>query len=269
MFEINDRAANYGDGIFTTMLVRDNAIALFERHISRLISDGNRLNLDLDENQLRKAIANEASQCTSGVLKLLISSGIGGRGYGRSRSTHPVLVFSHHHVPSVYDTWQTEGVHMGVSDIALAQQPLLAGIKHLNRLEQVFIKQALAETAFDDVLVCDSAGYVVEASAANVFWLSDKTWYTPAVNNAGVSGVMRSFLLDWFKRMQVDVKACQVPVAELRNAEAMFMCNGLMKIVPVAYLSVNHNKYHFDVAAVNQIQLAVEPAFKDEYVAFG
>ncbi len=269
MFEINDRAANYGDGIFTTMLVKDNAVALFERHIKRLIDDSNRLALDVDENSLRSAIAKEASHCTSGVLKLLVSSGVGGRGYNRNYESNPELFFSHHQVPPVYDKWQTDGVYMGVSEVALAQQPLLAGLKHLNRLEQVLIKQALSKTPFDDVVVCDYAGHVIEASAANLFWLKDGQWYTPSVEHAGVAGVMRSFLLDWFKGSQINVNICQEPASQLANVQAMFMCNGLMKIVPVASFSLNDSKYDFDVTMVNQVQSAIEPVFKDEYVAFG
>ncbi|MCW8092017.1 aminodeoxychorismate lyase [Alteromonas sp. ASW11-130] len=269
MFTINDRASNYGDGIFTTMLVENGAIALFERHISRLLMDSERLSICVDEQLLRNAIAHEVQVGKSGVLKLLISSGEGGRGYTRDKNKHPKLYFSWHDVPDRYASWQRKGVDIGVSHVQLARQPLLAGCKHLNRLEQVMIKQSLAASPFDDVVVCDSDEMVVEASAANIFWFSTGSWYTPSVESSGVAGVMRGFMLDYFAQHTRSVSICQLPISKIIDAEAVFICNALMKLVPVNKLTVASGSTEYDCAHVINLQQAIALPFKDEYVSFG
>ncbi|MCW8108701.1 aminodeoxychorismate lyase [Alteromonas ponticola] len=268
MFTSNDRAANYGDGIFTTMLVENGAVALFERHVSRLLSDSSKLRLNVNEDELRRAIANEVSTCESGVLKLLISSGEGGRGYLRGNSTSPGFHFSKHTLPASYSKWQQQGVNLGVSDIHLASQPLLAGSKHLNRLEQVMIKQSLAQTNFDDVIVCDYDGHVIEASAANLFWCINDMWFTPSVTRAGVAGVMRSFMLDYLTHQGNHIVICASAVKELANADTIFMCNSLMKLVPVRTLEWENTLTEYDQAVVSRLQQTIESKFKEEYVSF-
>ncbi|NMH58673.1 aminodeoxychorismate lyase [Alteromonas ponticola] len=269
MFTINDRAANYGDGIFTTMLVENGAVALFERHLSRLISDSSKLRLELNESVLRATMTNEIQSNRNGVLKLLVSSGEGGRGYLRNTHNKPGFHFSWHRIPEIYSNWQHHGIRIGVSEVHLASQPLLAGSKHLNRLEQVLIKQSLAESDLDDVIVCDYTGNVIEMSAANLFWRVDDNWFTPSVEQAGVAGVMRSFMLDYFSRQGNNAIICASPVSVLTNATAVFMCNALMKLVPIKSLRLKSAVKEYDCAEVIQLQHAIESEFKDEYVSFG
>ena len=112
--------------------------------------------------------------------------------------------------------------------LQLAVQPALAGLKHNNRLEQVLLKQELASTAADDLLVLDQLGFITEATAANVFLQRAGQWYTPALTRAGVAGVMRQHIMQSADIREVDWKA-----AELDSVDAMFICNALMGIVPV------------------------------------
>ncbi|QJR79447.1 aminodeoxychorismate lyase [Alteromonas pelagimontana] len=264
-FDVGDRAANYGDGLFTTMQVEDGRVALFNRHVSRMMNDGERLMLTLEQQQLETAIRAHAHECGSGVLKLLISSGVGGRGYARPETAKPHMIFSHHPLPGHYTRWRSEGIRTRVSSVRLAIQPLLGGIKHLNRLEQIFIKKELNSFKADDAIVCDADGFVIEGSAANIFWHRNGQWHTPEISTCGVKGVMRCFLLDWFEGNRMRVNVGRFVLDELFQADTVFFCNALMEIIPVTAIASDSATFDFPAQPVRVLQQAVAQNYKDEY----
>lgn len=265
-FASHDRAANYGDGVFSTLRLEQGRVALFERHCQRLLGDAGKIGLQADEHILRKAILAAAAQYQDGVLKVLISAGTGGRGYARQQNPQVTVHISHHSWPEHYLTWQRQGIAVAVSELQLGNQPLLAGIKHLNRLEQVLIKRAMAaQPDIDDVIVCDSENCVIEASAANVFWYQDGIWYTPSLEQAGVAGVMRQFLLTWFAQHGVEVQTGRFHVSQLQHCEAMLLCNALMPVIPVQQLTLHDTTVTLDVCRVTDIFDAIGNDYRNEY----
>jgi 4-amino-4-deoxychorismate lyase len=126
-----------------------------------------------------------------------------------------------------------------MSNVKLAHQPLLAGLKHLNRLEQVLVKQDLQARDCDDVLVADYQDNLIEASAANFFWMNESsTWCTPVLDQCGIAGVFRQHLIDHITAsgQKVTEKPCRIE--DLLAAKALFICNSLMQVVPVTELLV-------------------------------
>jgi 4-amino-4-deoxychorismate lyase len=183
--------------------------------------------------QVFKSVTEFKHDC---VVKILISRGQGGRGYSPVGCHHPSYIITHHAMPNLYENWQESGIQLSVSSITLAKQPLLAGIKHLNRLEQVLIKHELSTTNFDDVLVCDTDGAVIETSVGNVFWKKSNQWFTPNLSHSGVEGVMRNQLIALLTENGIDVQIVQQSLDDLDKLEDMFICNSLMKIVPVSHI---------------------------------
>ncbi|MDM7860732.1 aminodeoxychorismate lyase [Alteromonas sp. ASW11-36] len=273
----NSRAANYGDGCFTTIAVLNGRLQLADYHLKRLQSDCTRLGIDhraisyvCDDLLTNEASNTEASQQVislqalmamldshvdheQAVLKILISRGNGGRGYSPASCSNPEAIITLHPFPQYYAQWRARGVALGVSPIQLAEQPLLAGLKHLNRLEQVLIKQALETTEYDDVLVTTLSGELIEASAANVFWLAhDGTWCTPKITHAGVNGVCRQWILDFLYGKDLPVNEAHFKLSDVMAARAVFLCNAVMQIMPVNSLESPQGKASF----------ALEPVFK-------
>ncbi|QPG04461.1 aminodeoxychorismate lyase [Salinimonas marina] len=266
-FAINDRLPNYGDGLFTTMLVNNGRIALFAGHVARLQHNAQRLGIALNTEHLQHEMRQQARQLGDGTLKLLVSAGAGGRGYKRDPASMPGLHFSGSAYPAHYRQWQAAGIGMGLSTVTLARQPALAGLKHTNRLEQVLIKQAMPDQV-DDVLVCDTQGMLIEASAANVFWRIGQRWFTPDLSYSGVAGVMREFVLAQFAANGVLCEIGQYASGTLAQASNVFICNALMQMVPVHTLQLNHQTYRFPIDDVLSLQRQWQPAFQDEYDTF-
>jgi 4-amino-4-deoxychorismate lyase len=262
-FALNDRLANYGDGTFTTMQVSDGKVALLNRHIDRLVNDSQALGLTVAADAIRKVIVAALAARSDGVLKVLIGAGQGGRGYARLAEPTVNVAVSWHDVPAVYQSWQHQGIHVGTVPVTLARQPLLAGLKHANRLEQVLIKQALVRTDFDDAIVTDTEQNVIEASAANLFWQTGNQWFTSSLALAGVNGVMRQFILDH----RPDINIIEQQLTEIAHVDAMFLSNALMQIVPVKTLTLGESRWELAIAPVLSLQSALAAAYAGEYGA--
>lgn len=223
----SDRSFHYGDGLFTTIRVKDGKAMLWDLHLQRLVSGAKALLInEFDTDELTVKVQ-QAISAPDQVIKVLISRGQAGRGYSPQGIESPCCYISTAALPD-YSNWQQQGIRLGVADFKLAQQPALAGLKHNNRLEQVLIKAELAERDVDELVVLDQTGAVIEVSAANLMLYKDGQWFTPKLEQAGVNGVMRQYLMT----QRLVTEGC-FSLADLQQAEALLVCNALMGVVPV------------------------------------
>ena len=194
----------------------------------------------------------------------MITRGSGGRGYHPEGAVNPRFIITHHPLPTHYSDWQRKGISVTTSPIELALQPLLAGIKHLNRLEQVLIKQALAKTPFDDAIVCDTRQQVVESSMGNLFWYNKDVWYTADLSGAGVEGVMRNLVLDVMQQIGQEVLIVKQGIHTLFSAQEIFVCNALMKLVPITSVfdHMIQKRVSYPIKHCTQLQQHVHQAIK-------
>ena len=246
------------------MSVRNGRIGLFNRHCQRLDEHATRLLMDFDVSQFMLVAREQARNIGNGVLKVLVCSGDGGRGYARPSGAQTLFTITQHTVPAHYSGWQKEGIHLGVSPVKLGIQPALAGLKHLNRLEQVLVKKALESTSFDDAIVLSIENNVIEASASNLFYLKDGQWITPDLSQCGVDGVMRQFILAQAKEVGFTVAEQATTLEELANAEAIMLTNALMQCVPVKSLTVDVT-HGFDIEQVHAFSDRLQSRYQAEY----
>ncbi|TRY32343.1 aminodeoxychorismate lyase [Aliiglaciecola sp. M165] len=240
MLPINERIANYGDGCFTTIAVVKGRAELLDQHINRLQTACERLQIDFsDWHSLRSAIEQKAEVLTNNVIKVLLSRGTGGRGYGTKQVSSANCYVSISAFPSDYAKKQVNGITLGLCNVCLAAQPMLAGIKHVNRLEQVLAKIELEKTQFDDLLVCDSSGNVIETTAANVFFGHQGQWVTPELSECGIEGVMRNHIIKIMNKNNVVVHEKPIPFSQLMHFDSAFVCNSLMKLIPISTIQLS------------------------------
>ncbi|CAJ0991555.1 Aminodeoxychorismate lyase [Pantoea sp. Nvir] len=234
---ISDRSVQFGDGCFTTAAVRNGRIQLLEAHLRRLRWSCERLiMLNVDWARLEREMIKAAQSHTQAVLKVIISAGSGGRGYSRTGISKTTRIVSISSWPYYYQTLQIQGIKLCTSPVRLAQNPLLAGIKHLNRLEQVLIRAHLDQRDGEEALVLDTAGNIVECCTANLFWRKGSRVFTPDLTQAGVEGIMRYYLME---QMSTAGQICQVVccgLSQLFEADEVVICNSLMPVLPVRQL---------------------------------
>jgi 4-amino-4-deoxychorismate lyase len=190
------------------------------------------------------------------VIKVLISRGEGGRGYlPPSADEQKVKIYlSLHPLPESFTRPLPQAQSLLVSDIKLAKQSCLAGLKHNNRLEQVLAKQWLAahqsfhQTNFDDVLMLDTDNDVIEASAANVFFYDGEKWLTPILTHSGVNGVMRSFTIQNQRKLGILFEESKIKLDDISAFSSAFMCNALRGIVSIKSITSDMQQVDFDIS---------------------
>jgi len=233
-----DRAVAYGDGVFATMRTASAdmpaGILFLDGHICRLQQGCERLGIEWHASDLLiEQLQQLARQYPQHCIKLLLTRGVGGRGYQAPSSSNVTEVVSVNAIPDHYLDWQQSGISLASSSICLGRQPLLAGIKHLNRLEQVLIKSQPLVDTYQDWLVFDCDGYVIESSMANLFIVKNNQVLTPAITHAGVSGVMREIIIDTLLCHGIAVMATRLTSSDVQAAEHIFITNSLFGMIDV------------------------------------
>lgn len=234
-----DRGLAFGDGIFTTGKIIDGQLEYIVEHIERLKSGCARLGIStVDWDKLSLEMIQAAQITALGCLKVIISAGQQGRGYSRKGCSAATIVVSVTPFPVHYLQWQQQGITLGVSSFKLGLNPTLSGLKHLNRLEQVLIRNEMDAWPVDEVVVCDLNEHIIECNTANIFWIKNSQVYTPNLENSGVEGIIRKKIINHIGNVSI----VSATLSCLYDADAVFITNSLMGVV-----SVNRcNNYYYD-----------------------
>ncbi len=232
-----DRGLAYGDGLFETLRVENRRAVFAEAHFSRLASSVAALDIPLQMAELQADFLRFLAACpASCVTKIIVTRGSSGRGYLPAAETRPTVIFSAHALPSHPESFQSHGVVADISGLRLGLQAMLAGHKHLNRLEQVMLRREQALLSVDEMLVCDLDGHVVEGVSSNVFLVKDGQLGTPLLDRAGVRGVMRGEVMAQAAQLGMAVTESRYATDAFLSADEVFFCNSVNGIWPVRRL---------------------------------
>ncbi len=230
-----DRGLAYGDGLFETMAARDGRIRWLDLHLDRLEEGCQRLQIPPPE---RRVVADEiASHCTRvgrATVKLIVTRGPGTRGYAPPAAPAPTRILSIGAWPKYPSSHYANGIRVRVCRLRLATNPALAGMKHLNRLEHVLAHLELRDTDADQGLLLDTSEHVVGGTSSNVFAVHQGQLLTPAIERAGIKGVMRRVVLAAAAEIGMPAVERDLSLADIANADELFMTNALFGIWPVA-----------------------------------
>jgi len=230
--DCRDRGLQYGDGLFETMRVRHGVVRLLEYHLERLYSGCRRLAIEPPaQGRLRGEIARVAALRRDAVLKLIVSRGVGARGYrpsGRERCTRILCLGA---LPPHADP--RAPVRLRICRLRLAANPGLAGLKTLNRLESVLARAEWRDPRVLEGLMLDTDGNLVCGTMSNLFVRRGSRLTTPLLDRCGVEGVMRRFVLELAPRLGLQPAMRRLRLQDLGAAEEIFMSNAVAGIMPV------------------------------------
>lgn len=228
-----DRGFAYGDGLFESIRLIAGSAPLWRRHMQRLSESCARLHLPVpDPAQLWREVLSVTRDMPQSVARITWTRGIGERGYAPPAAPKPTRVVAAFAPPLLATAAYEEGLDLRVCDLRLAEQPLLAGMKHLNRLEQVLARAEWADPEIAEGLLRDGQGRVICATMANVFAVIDGELLTPAVDRCGVAGVARAQVLD--ERPQARI--AELTLDALSAASEIFLSSSVRGILPVKSL---------------------------------
>ena len=193
------------------------------------------LNANLELITETLTILKQAHGELNGTLKIVLSRGVGQRGYSLPDHPADVWVFFYPQVQAALDTaYHYDIIQSGILAQAIGlSMPNLVGLKSLNRLEQVLLKQEADQKGWTEALVTDVQGSVVEGVSSNCFIRINNTWITPQLGYNGVHGVMRAEILSRMQQQNLHCEQRDVHVSEIAQIQSLFFCNALtpMKIV--------------------------------------
>jgi 4-amino-4-deoxychorismate lyase len=234
---VTDRGLHYGDGLFETVAVVDGRPCLWSRHLDRLAAGCARLQLPMPEPALLRSEAERLiGDAGFAVLKLLVTRGDGGRGYRAPRPAGGRRILMRSPWPDHPTACQELGVRVRWCETRLAHQPALAGLKHLNRLEQVLARSEWDDPDVPEGLMLDAEGQVVEGTQSNLFvWNGDRL-LTPVLDRCGVAGVVRGLALEVAVGLGVPVTETRLSADDVRGAAAVYLTSSLIGVWRVAEL---------------------------------
>ncbi|HXS03461.1 MAG TPA: aminodeoxychorismate lyase [Rhodanobacter sp.] len=228
-----DRGFGYGDGLFESVRLVDGRAPLWSRHMQRLAEGCSRLRIPPpDPLQLWSEVQRVGADIAQAVVRITVTRGIGERGYAMPASPQPSRVVAAFVAPTPGADVCTHGLHMRVCELRLAEQPLLAGIKHLNRLEQVLARAEWSDPAVAEGLLRDSHDRVISATMANLFAVIDGVLLTPALDRCGVAGVARAEVL----AIRPAARVTELSLPALSTASEIFLSSSVRGILPVKSL---------------------------------
>lgn len=232
-----DRGFQFGDSLFETIRFYNHCCPLWSIHSKRLELGCNRLGIEFPADLLDSEYQYLCQYLQSlgkrdALVKFQLSRGESLRGYGRVNGSANLVSLAFNAEPFSQQSQAMNPLSVELSSVRLAQQPLLAGLKHGNRLEQVIARQQLSQDC-DDAILLDTAGNVVEAISSNVFFLHQGDWLTPSLEQAGVAGVVRELMLE---ANAVQVADFEVKVPTLLSSDGICLANSVQGIRAVKHL---------------------------------
>jgi len=241
---IMDRGLQYGDGLFETLALNNGEINNWTLHWGRLADGCQRLFIPLpDEKQLLAEIDSIAAGFDKEIVKIILTRGVTSRGYAFT-DVLPTRVVSAYPWPALVEENITEGIELFVCQTNIARQVALAGIKHLNRLENVLARHEWQNKQYPEGIMLDTENNVIEGTMTNLFMVKDNILQTPDLSFSGVKGVTRQRIIDFAIQKGIPLKVKNIKMEELIQADEVFVCNTVINIWPVK--KINRRVYPID-----------------------
>ncbi|MGZ8190820.1 MAG: aminodeoxychorismate lyase [Methylococcaceae bacterium] len=232
--EIADRGFQYGDGLFETIAVTNGQPVFLKRHLDRLKAGCQKLYIPFPDSDLLKFESNMLCQQTNNaILKIIITRGSGGRGYRQPDLIRPTRVLSLHPFPDYPQSYQKDGIVARFCSIRLGLNPILAGIKHLNRLEQVLARAEWNDLDIQEGIMLDINDHVIEGTMTNLFYIKNHTLYTASLAQSGVAGIMRGIIIQLCSENNLSNIEHTFTKEVLLSADEIFVSNSIIGLWPI------------------------------------
>ena len=234
--EITDRGLHYGDGLFETIEVVLGQPVFLRLHLARLKTGCQTLKIPYpDEDLLLDELKQVSTDCEQGVIKLMLTRGSGGRGYRQPELLNPTRIIALHPFPDYPEHYKTQGIQARFCSTRLGLNPLLAGLKHNNRLEQV-LARAEWQDEFQEGLMLNLDEHVIEGTMSNLFVIKEHGVYTPQINVSGVKGVMRQIIINIAEQNNIPLQEALLTKDFVLQADELFVSNSVIGIWPIRSL---------------------------------
>jgi len=230
----SDRGLMYGDGVFRTLLLRQGMPLHWQQHYNKLQHDCAAIGIACPSIQLLGAeLAQLAESQPDAIAKIVITRGQATRGYVPAANPQITRILSTSSLPQYPDSYATQGISVHICKLRLGYQPRLAGIKHLNRLENVLAAAEWNDANIAEGMMLDQEGHVIECTRSNLFMVRDDKLFTPDLSRCGVAGLQRERVIDYARQQRMICKITELTMDDLLAADEIFVVNSVIGLWPV------------------------------------
>lgn len=261
LIDVRDRGLAYGDGLFETIALVDGEPSLWPLHMARLSRGCERLSLPLPDYDRLMSELSLLADGGSGAGKIILTRGSSCRGYPAPPGIDGNRVIQFSEAPAFPPSPDPEPIRARICDTRLSLNPKTAGIKHLNRLEQVMARMEWQDQTIAEGVMLDMEGYVVEGISSNLFLQEGDKLLTPLLDRCGVAGVMRTSVMESARSLGIVVDEERVSRDRLVDADAVFFTNALTGIRPVA--AINNRLFQPELISRILIKNVWNKSFKE------
>ncbi len=254
---INNRGLAYGDGVFETIQVVDTVPQFFERHLQRLQLGCQRLNISLNVAELKRDVSGLLNQWSAdtnaqAILKIIITRGYSGRGYQYDSDVQADRMVTLSPLSIDREQWP-QGITLRVCQTRLSVNPTTAGIKHLNRLENVLARAEWQNDQIAEGLMLNIDGDLIEGTMSNVFIVANDKLLTPKLDGCGVAGIIRNIIIDTVvKQLNYSVTVDRLTLDDVKAADEVFICNSLIGVCPVVDIAIESDSYQKEIGPMTK-----------------
>ena len=233
-----DRAVHFGDGLFETIACRRGRPRFLSLHIERLLLGCNRLGIEPgDVDEIGAEVGDLASEVENAIVKVILTRGTAlARGYGVTGREKATRITFRYPWPPETLTESQDGIRARTAKLRLGENPALAGLKHCNRLEQIFARREWTDPGIAESLLYSSSGRLVSGTMSNVFIVEGSLLRTPRLDLCGVAGVMRRVVLREAGRAGIPVQEDVLGVDDVQKATELFLTNARIGLWPLREL---------------------------------
>jgi len=259
--DATDRGLHYGDGLFETIEVIQGQPVFLQQHLTRLKKGCMVLKIPFPAKALLlDEITRVSTVVQHGVVKVILTRGSGGRGYRQPETIQVTQLVALHPFPDYPESYKTQGIEARFCELRLGLNPVLAGLKHNNRLEQV-LARAEWRDEFQEGLMLNLNEHVIEGTMSNLFVIKDQVVYTPEIKLSGIKGIMRQLIMDIAGKNHIALQEALLAREFVLAADEIFLTNSVIGIWPVKSLE----NECYPVGQVTQKIMAYLAAYKVDH----
>jgi 4-amino-4-deoxychorismate lyase len=232
-----DRGLQYGDGLFETIACPDGRPRFLAEHLQRLSEGCRRLHIPWNGAELLREEVGRTAAGVRCIVKVIVTRGeTSARGYAPLPTAGPTQIVLRYPWPAVPRDIQARGMCVQLGAMRLAENERLAGIKHLNRLEQVLARAEWSDPAIGESLLSSRSGELISGTMSNVFVVGEKSLRTPRLESCGVHGIMRGVVIREARAAGLDVGELPIAWSEVRHLGEAFLTSSVLGVCPIREL---------------------------------
>lgn len=246
-----------GWGVFTTLRLYQGIPFEFQRHWERMTHDAARLRMRLpdgmEETRERVIRLAQRNHRDAGMARVSFVRNAGGAWAGEPLDRPADLLAFTQPLPS----WP-ESYRLSIAPAAVFSAGAFAGAKMLSWAPNSCIMDAARAEGFDDAILLNEHGHIVECTSANIFLVQQGAIATPPLASGCLPGVTREILLSVVASAGIQIHEKTIMPDDLDRAEEVFISSTTREVGGVREIG---DRWKF--AAPGKITTAAAKAFAE------